>query len=430
MSICQEQYIRNLLKKYEISNSSSVKILMVPPNNLGPDLAGKLVNETLYRAMIGSLMYLTATRPDIQFSTCLCARYQTSPKESHLTTVKRNLRHLKGTSSICLYYQKCSGFDLKGYSDSDYAGCNIDRKSTSGACQILRVKLVCWSAKKHHLEDSVHICNSCSRGNYSSADQINSIQQMIAYCLMNRIKVDIREIIYSDLVTKLTSKSRLKYVSYSRFISCALKVLLGTQYTQDEKFRSLLGILRALSKKRNRPKPKNTTLETQATPPNVKTEDYEKTHSVSSGQTAHPQDTEENIQFIVKGFYSPLDEGTCSLKPFPKGKPTDAKDPEGNIQPVGMGLPSTSLDEGIRTSQLLPEGKTIDPTDSGGNIQPIDKGLPSTVPNEGIGKTKILSEGPHGDKDSEGFKPPVDMEPLTTPVTDPQTLLRATVADV
>ncbi|GJS21282.1 retrovirus-related pol polyprotein from transposon TNT 1-94, partial [Tanacetum coccineum] len=93
---------------------SSVKALMVPPNNVGPDLAGKPVNETLYRGMIGSLMYLYASRPDIQFSTCLC----------------------------------CSGFDLKGYPDSSYAGCNMDRKSTLGACQILRGKLVCWSAKK------------------------------------------------------------------------------------------------------------------------------------------------------------------------------------------------------------------------------------------------------------------------------------------
>ncbi|GJU83857.1 retrovirus-related pol polyprotein from transposon TNT 1-94 [Tanacetum coccineum] len=146
--ICQEQYTRNLLKKYEISNSSSVKTPMVPPNNLGPDLAGKSVNETSYRGMIGSLMYLTATRPDIQFSTVLCARYQSNPKESHLTAVKRILRYLKGTPTLGLYYLKCSGFDLKGYSDSDYAGCNMDRKSTSGACQILGGKLVCWSAKK------------------------------------------------------------------------------------------------------------------------------------------------------------------------------------------------------------------------------------------------------------------------------------------
>ncbi|GKA67397.1 retrovirus-related pol polyprotein from transposon TNT 1-94 [Tanacetum coccineum] len=112
ISICQEQYTRNLLKKYKISNSSSVKTLMIPPNNLGPDLAGKPVNETLYRGMIRSVMYL------------------------------------KGSLSLGLWYPKCLGFDLKGYSDSDYVGCNIHRKSTSGACQILRGKLVCWSAKK------------------------------------------------------------------------------------------------------------------------------------------------------------------------------------------------------------------------------------------------------------------------------------------
>ncbi|GKD18169.1 hypothetical protein Tco_1207327 [Tanacetum coccineum] len=121
---------------------------MVPPNNLGPHLNGKAVNETQYRGMIGSLMYLTANRPDIQFSTCLCARYQANPKESHLIAVKRIYRYLKGTPSLGLWYPKYSGFDLKGYSDSDYVGCNIDRKSTPCACQLLRGKLVCLSAKK------------------------------------------------------------------------------------------------------------------------------------------------------------------------------------------------------------------------------------------------------------------------------------------
>ncbi|GJS31769.1 retrovirus-related pol polyprotein from transposon TNT 1-94 [Tanacetum coccineum] len=153
ISIYQEQYTRNLLKKYEISDSSLVKTLMVPPNNLGPDLAGKSVNETSYKGMIGSLMYLTATRPDIQFSTVLCARYQSNIKESHLIAVKRILRYLKGTPTLGLYYPKCSGFNLKGYSDLDYAGCNMDRKSTSSACQILGGKLVCWSAKKQQSVD-------------------------------------------------------------------------------------------------------------------------------------------------------------------------------------------------------------------------------------------------------------------------------------
>ncbi|GKC74410.1 reverse transcriptase domain-containing protein [Tanacetum coccineum] len=92
ISIYQEQYTRNLLKKYEISKCSSVKTPMVPPNNLGPDLAGKPVNKTSYRGMIRSLMHLTVTRPDIQFSTVLCVRYQSNLKESHLTVVKRILR--------------------------------------------------------------------------------------------------------------------------------------------------------------------------------------------------------------------------------------------------------------------------------------------------------------------------------------------------
>ncbi|GJX25431.1 hypothetical protein Tco_0231727 [Tanacetum coccineum] len=121
---------------------------MIPPNNLGPNLSGKAINETQYRGIIGSLMYLTASRPDIQFSTCLCVRYQVNPKESHLIAIKTIFRYLKGTPSLGLWYPKCLGFDLKGYSDSDYAGCNMDRKSTSSASQLLGGKLVCWSAKK------------------------------------------------------------------------------------------------------------------------------------------------------------------------------------------------------------------------------------------------------------------------------------------
>ncbi|GJU17688.1 hypothetical protein Tco_1145654 [Tanacetum coccineum] len=80
-------------------------------------------------------MYLTASRPDIQFSTCLCARYQANLKESHLIVVKRIFRYLKGTPSLGLWYLKCSSFDLKGYSDSDYTGCNMDRKTTFGASE-------------------------------------------------------------------------------------------------------------------------------------------------------------------------------------------------------------------------------------------------------------------------------------------------------
>ncbi|GKB09557.1 hypothetical protein Tco_0837869 [Tanacetum coccineum] len=121
---------------------------MVPPNNLGPDLNGKAINETRYKGMIGSRMYLTTSKTDIQFSSCLCARYQANPKESHLIAVKRIFKYLKGTPSLGLWCPKCPGFDPKGYSESDYVRCNPDRKSTLDACQLPGDKLVCWSAKK------------------------------------------------------------------------------------------------------------------------------------------------------------------------------------------------------------------------------------------------------------------------------------------
>ncbi|GJU78814.1 retrovirus-related pol polyprotein from transposon TNT 1-94 [Tanacetum coccineum] len=116
---------------------------MVPLDKLGPDLNGKVVNETQYRGMTGSLMYLTASRPDIQFLNCLCARYQANPKESYLIVVKRIFRYLKGTPSLGLWYLKCSGFDLKGYSDSNYAGCNMDRKSTSAEAEYVAAAGCC-----------------------------------------------------------------------------------------------------------------------------------------------------------------------------------------------------------------------------------------------------------------------------------------------
>ncbi|GJR18034.1 retrovirus-related pol polyprotein from transposon TNT 1-94 [Tanacetum coccineum] len=137
ISLCQGKYIKDLLKKYDLADSALVKCPMLPSNNLGLDESGVFVNETLFKGMIGSLMYLTASRPDIQFSTCLCAKYQANPKESHLVAVKNNFRYLKGTLNLGLWYPKGSGFDLKAYSDSDYVGCNLDRKSISGGCQIL-----------------------------------------------------------------------------------------------------------------------------------------------------------------------------------------------------------------------------------------------------------------------------------------------------
>ncbi|GJS59817.1 hypothetical protein Tco_0654601 [Tanacetum coccineum] len=105
---------------------------------------GEEVDVHLYRSMIGSLMYLTSSRHDIMFVVCACARYQVNPKVSHLHAVKRIFRYLKGQPKLGLWYLKDSLFDLVAYTDSDYAGASLDRKSTTGGCQFLRSRLISW----------------------------------------------------------------------------------------------------------------------------------------------------------------------------------------------------------------------------------------------------------------------------------------------
>ena len=117
---------------------------------LDQDKSGKNVDITGYRGMISSLLYLTASRPDIMFATCLCTRFESDPKESHLIDVKRIFRYLKGTPNLGIWYPKDTRFDLIAYIDSDFAGCKIDRKSTSGSCQFLGRRLVSWYSKKQH----------------------------------------------------------------------------------------------------------------------------------------------------------------------------------------------------------------------------------------------------------------------------------------
>nr|GFB83485.1 uncharacterized mitochondrial protein AtMg00810-like [Tanacetum cinerariifolium] len=108
---------------------------------------GTPVDATKYRSMIGALMYLTSSRPDIVHATCLCARYQAKPTEKHLKEVKRIFRYLRRTVKG-LWYTNDSGFELTGFSDVDYAGCKDTFKSTSGGAQFLGEKLVSWSSKK------------------------------------------------------------------------------------------------------------------------------------------------------------------------------------------------------------------------------------------------------------------------------------------
>ena len=104
----------------------------------------------VYRSMIGSLLYLYASRPDIMLSVCMCARFQANPKGFHLVAVKRILRYLVHTPNLGLWYPKGSTFELLGYCDSDYASCKVTRKSTTGTCQFIGRSLVSWSSKKQN----------------------------------------------------------------------------------------------------------------------------------------------------------------------------------------------------------------------------------------------------------------------------------------
>ena len=100
--ISQEKYTKDLLKRFKMDECKPIKTPMPSNGHLDQDEGGKSVDQTLYRSMIGSLLYLTASRPDIMFSVCICARFQANPKEAHMVGVKRILRYLKHTPSIGL----------------------------------------------------------------------------------------------------------------------------------------------------------------------------------------------------------------------------------------------------------------------------------------------------------------------------------------
>ncbi|KAK6138999.1 hypothetical protein DH2020_027258 [Rehmannia glutinosa] len=148
--ISQTKYTRDLMKKFGMEEKSSVKIPMNTSVKMDMDADGKPVDQTRSEHSLGSLLYLTASRPDITFAVGVCARFQSAPKESHMTAAKRILRYLKGCQEVGLWYPKEGGFKLIGYSDSDYAGCRIDRKSTSGTCQMLGNRLISWFSKKQN----------------------------------------------------------------------------------------------------------------------------------------------------------------------------------------------------------------------------------------------------------------------------------------
>ncbi|GJV88095.1 retrovirus-related pol polyprotein from transposon TNT 1-94 [Tanacetum coccineum] len=144
----QSKYIKEMLKKFGLEDSKPMKTPMSSDTKLTKDEECESVDSTKYQGMIGSLLYLTASRPNIMFSVCLCARFQEAPKTSHLEAVKCIFRYIKGTTHLGLWYPKGTDIETVVYADSDHAGDYVDRKSTSGICTFVGCCLTSWFSKK------------------------------------------------------------------------------------------------------------------------------------------------------------------------------------------------------------------------------------------------------------------------------------------
>ncbi|GJT22650.1 putative ribonuclease H-like domain-containing protein [Tanacetum coccineum] len=162
--ISQDKYVADILRKFGFTDVRTASTPMDTEKPLLKDSDGNDVDIHLYRSMIGSLMYLTSSIPDIMFAVCACARFQVTPKVSHSYAVKRIFRYLKGQPKLGLWYPRDSPFDLVAYSDSDYAGASLDRKSTTGGCQFLGCRLISWQCKKQ-----IVVATSSTKAKYVAA---------------------------------------------------------------------------------------------------------------------------------------------------------------------------------------------------------------------------------------------------------------------
>ncbi|GJW34107.1 putative ribonuclease H-like domain-containing protein [Tanacetum coccineum] len=233
--ISQDKYVGEILKKFGFTEVKTASTPMETQKPLLKDEDGEEVDVHMYRSMIGSLMYLTSSRPDIMFAVCACARYQVNPKVSHLHAVKRIFRYLKGQPKLGLWYPKDSPFDLVAYTDSDYAGASLDRKSTTGGCQFLGCRLISWQCKKQTV-----VANSTTEAEYVAASsccgQVLWIQnQLLDYgskttawnefsstmasaiiCLATNQKFNFSKYIFESMVKNLDNVG--KFLMYPRFV--------------------------------------------------------------------------------------------------------------------------------------------------------------------------------------------------------------------
>ncbi|GKB46324.1 putative ribonuclease H-like domain-containing protein [Tanacetum coccineum] len=187
--ISQDKYVDDILKNFNYTDVKSASTLVDLEKPLVKYGDVNDVDVYLYRSMIGSLMYLIASKPYIMFAVCVYARFQVTPKTSHLLAVKRIFRYLKGKPTLGLWYSRDSPFELVAYTDSDYAGATQDRKSTTRGCQFLGNRLISWQCKKQTV-----VATSTTKAEYVAAasccGQILWIQNQLldyGYNFMNTV---------------------------------------------------------------------------------------------------------------------------------------------------------------------------------------------------------------------------------------------------
>ncbi|GJS05819.1 putative ribonuclease H-like domain-containing protein [Tanacetum coccineum] len=168
--ISQDKYVADILKKFDFCSIKTATTPIASNKPMVKDEDGVDVDVHVYRSMIGSLMYLTASRPDIMFVVCACARFQVTPKTSQLNAVKRIFRYLKHQPKLGLWYPRDSRFKLEAFLYSDYGGASLDRKLTIGGCQFLGRRLISWQCKKQTIVanstievEYVAIANCCGQ---------------------------------------------------------------------------------------------------------------------------------------------------------------------------------------------------------------------------------------------------------------------------
>ncbi|GKD01789.1 retrovirus-related pol polyprotein from transposon TNT 1-94 [Tanacetum coccineum] len=224
--INQSTYVLQIIKKHGMESSDFVYTPMVERTKLDEYPQGIPVDPTHYHGMVGSLMYLTSSRPDLVFVICMCGQYQAKPTEKHLTAVKRVFSYLKGTINMGLWDSENTRIELTAYANADHAGCQDTRSSTSSSAQLLGDKLVSWSS---HLTDNGFAFNKIPLYSDNQSDIAicyNNVQHSRSkhidiryHFIKEQVQNDVVELYFvrteyqlADIFTKALAKERFEFL--------------------------------------------------------------------------------------------------------------------------------------------------------------------------------------------------------------------------